>query len=248
MESLGIDHDSYTDPHELWLALYAAAGDRVTLLERYQMQAAWRDVSVAELPQADRDAIRHQVLPVLFPEWTEAKLPTSPDPIIVTDYDPDWPHRFAAIADCLRTNLAGLDHEIEHIGSTSVPGLAAKPIIDVCLAVPDCADEDAYVELVERCGVTLRSRDEGHRYFRPQPPRPRIVQVHVVDMGGDWVRRHLLFRDYLRAHPEAAAAYGELKRELAITYREDRLAYTAAKTNFILDELEKAEIWAAAPS
>ena len=113
------------------------------------------------------------------------------------------------------------------------------------VGVPDVDRESSYVDGIERCGVSLRSGDEGHRYFRPLAPLPRTVQVHVVDSGSEWQRRHLLFRDYLRSHSDAATAYGDLKKRLAVTYRDDRLAYNAAKTDFILDHMELAEAWAA---
>jgi GrpB-like predicted nucleotidyltransferase (UPF0157 family) len=96
---------------------------------------------------------------------------------------------------------------------------------------------------VEGLGLLLRSREPGHRYFRPLPGAPREVQVHVCDAGGAWERSHLLFRDYLRADPPTRAAYGDLKRSLAGRYRDDRVAYSEAKTVFILDALERAEAW-----
>lgn len=243
LRRLGLIGLAAEHPTSAWLALYEAIGERATLIDRYEIEAAARGLSVTELSSADRTRLRSEVLPVLFPGWQEAKMPTQPDPIFVVDYDPQWPRQFAELKRCLQKALAGLATVVEHVGSTAVPGMAAKPVIDVMVAVPDSDDESAYVSGVEQCGVALRSKDDGHRYFRPSPPQPRDKQIHVVDIGSDWQRRHLLFRDYLRAHPDVAADYGELKRQLALTYRDDRLAYNAAKTHFILDAMEDAVRW-----
>jgi GrpB-like predicted nucleotidyltransferase (UPF0157 family) len=105
-------------------------------------------------------------------------------------------------------------------------------------------DEDAYVSAIEGLGVSLRFREPGHRYFRPAGDRPRTVQIHVCNAGGEWEREHLLFRDYLRADPEVRDAYQRLKHDLADRYRDDRLAYNEGKTGFILDMLEDARAWA----
>lgn len=97
--------------------------------------------------------------------------------------------------------------------------------------------------LLERVGLQLRSRDDLHRYFRPFPERPRDVHVHVCAVGSDWEREHLLFRDYLRSDPEARAAYADAKREAALTWSDDGVAYTEAKSEIILSILEKAARW-----
>jgi GrpB-like predicted nucleotidyltransferase (UPF0157 family) len=106
-------------------------------------------------------------------------------------------------------------------------------------------DEATYAPAIDALGVALRSRDSEHRYFRPAGDRPRDVQIHVCDAGSDWGRAHLLFRDYLRTHSEVVRAYAETKRDAAARYTSDRIAYNEAKTNFILDQLEQAEQWAA---
>jgi GrpB-like predicted nucleotidyltransferase (UPF0157 family) len=129
---------------------------------------------------------------------------------------------------------------IEHVGSTSVPGLAAKPIIDIQVSVDDLAEEDAYVPALEEIGLQLRSRDNFHRYFRPFPDRPRDVHVHVCALGSDWEREHLLFRDHLRRDPEARDAYARAKTVAALTWADDGWAYTDAKTDVVLEILERA--------
>ena len=133
---------------------------------------------------------------------------------------------------------------IEHVGSTSIPGIAAKPIIDIQVSVPDLADEAGYVPAVESIGVQLRMRepDRGHVYFRDT--QPRTVHIHVCQIGSHWERVHLLFRDYLRTHPESARAYEDMKRAAVEAYGSDRIAYTEAKGPFIERALAAAEDWA----
>ncbi|HLF68092.1 MAG TPA: GrpB family protein, partial [Gaiellaceae bacterium] len=132
----------------------------------------------------------------------------------------------------------------EHIGSTAVPGLPAKPVVDVQVSVAD-VEAEAYAPGIEGLGIALRSREPGHRYFWPAGDRPRDVQIHVCRAGSEWEREHLLLRDFLRADEGTRERYGRLKLELAGRYRDDRLAHNEAKTGFILDALEGAERWAA---
>lgn len=127
------------------------------------------------------------------------------------------------------------------MGSTSVPGLPAKPVIDIQVSIADLDDEASYVPQIEALGVQLRSRDRWHRFFRPFPERPRDVQIHVCAAGSGWERDHVLFRDYLREHPDARAAYAAAKRRAAVDWRDDRLAYTDAKTAVIQEIMAAAE-------
>lgn len=163
--------------------------------------------------------------------------------IYIVPYDPDWPTRFRReyepLADVFRDEPAA----IEHVGSTAVPGLGAKPIIDIMVGVSALkhvgeriahllALDYAYVPEYE---VELPDR----RYFRKPRAGPRSYHLHCVVRGGDFWRRHLAFRDYLRHNPDAARAYYELKIELAAEYRFDGVAYTEAKSGFIESILEK---------
>jgi GrpB-like predicted nucleotidyltransferase (UPF0157 family) len=149
----------------------------------------------------------------------------------------------------MRTKLArALGTEavhIEHVGSTAVPGLAAKPIIDIQVSVPDVEDEDAYRPAIESCGFALRYREAGHRYFRPPPGKPREYQIHVCAIGSKWERDHLLFRDFLRNHADEAAGYEAIKTDVAGHYRNDRIGYMDAKQPYIAAALTRAEDWAA---
>lgn len=167
-------------------------------------------------------------------------MPPGREPVRVVPYDPAWPARFEVFRDRLAAVLGPVAGRIEHVGSTSVPGLPAKPVIDIQVSVPDVEAEAAYRPPIESCGWPLSAREPGHRYFRPPNGAPRVVQVHVCSVGSAWERNHLLFRDHLRTHPETAEAYAALKRRLAAEHGHDRLLYTDLKSPFILGVLRRA--------
>lgn len=163
--------------------------------------------------------------------------------IVVAPYDPSWLERFARERDRIGAALGPLARRIDHIGSTSVRGLAAKPIIDIDLSVPDADDEDAYLPRLRDAGYHLRVREPGHRMVRT----PELdVQVHICTTGSDWERRHLLFRDWLRHDPADRSRYGELKARLAERDWPDMNAYAAAKGPLIAEITARAESWARA--
>jgi GrpB-like predicted nucleotidyltransferase (UPF0157 family) len=164
----------------------------------------------------------------------------------VVAYDQGWPERFGAWRGRLAELLGPVALRIEHVGSTSVPGLAAKPVVDIQVSVADLSDEDRYVPPCEAAGLQFRLRDDEHRYFQPPPGQPREVHVHVCQQGAEWERVHLLFRDYLRCSADAREAYAAAKREAARLWGSDRPAYTEAKTDVILGILDQAEAWATA--
>ena len=138
--------------------------------------------------------------------------PREPGPVTLVEWDPAWPARFKRERARIRRALGGAVLRIEHIGSTSVRGLAAKPIIDILVTVADVNDEAAFVARLERVVYVLRVREPGHRMFRT----PDVsVHVHVLDDSDDQANRHLAFRDRLRASAEDRMAYERLKRELA---------------------------------
>ena len=171
---------------------------------------------------------------------------TRGEPVVIVDYDPLWPLRFKEICQRLAGALGERALRIDHVGSTSVPNLAAKPIVDVQISVADVGAEADYVPAIEAEGFELRWIEPGHRYLRPPPELPRLWQLHVCTVGSQWERVHLLFRDYLRAHPDVAADYAALKRGLAETYRWESIAYTDAKSPFIEAAVASAEEWAVA--
>lgn len=150
--------------------------------------------------------------------------------IVIADYDPQWPKRFEAEAARIRSALGVSALRIEHIGSTAVPGLAAKPIIDVLVGVEDPNDEPALRPRLERAGYELRVREPDHLMFRTPA---RDVHVHLWRDGDPDVERHLRFRDRLRSSPVDRAAYEELKRGLARREWTDMNDYADAKTGLI---------------
>ncbi|WP_458316187.1 GrpB family protein [Mycolicibacterium brisbanense] len=132
--------------------------------------------------------------------------------IKVVPANPDWPQRFAVERAKIVAALQAKALRVDHVGSTSIPGLAAKPIIDIQLSVKDVDDEADYLPALVPAGYHLRVREPGHRMVRTAD---RGVHVHCCNTGSDWERRHLLFRDWLRCDQADRAAYGELKIELA---------------------------------
>jgi GrpB-like predicted nucleotidyltransferase (UPF0157 family) len=133
----------------------------------------------------------------------------------VVDYGPDWPRRFQLEADRIQRVLGDRVVQLEHVGSTSVPGLAAKPIIDIMLIVPDSADEPAYLPDLEAAGYVLVIREPEwyqHRCFKGPDTN---INLHVYSPGCPEIERYLLFRDRLRGHPADREHYQRVKRELA---------------------------------
>jgi GrpB-like predicted nucleotidyltransferase (UPF0157 family) len=158
-------------------------------------------------------------------------------PIVIADADPSWPARFEAERDRVQRALGPAALRIEHIGSTSVPGLAAKPIVDVLVEVADVGDEAAFVPALEGAGYVLRVREPDHRMLRTPE---HDVHVHVWAAGDPEIERYLRFRDRLRASAEDRAAYEALKRELAQRDWEDMNHYADAKGALIEEILARA--------
>ncbi|NYJ07270.1 GrpB family protein [Petropleomorpha daqingensis] len=162
--------------------------------------------------------------------------------ITVVDYDERWPVRFGEIAERVRAAVGAAALGVEHIGSTSVPGLAAKPIVDVLLTVADVDDEAAYVPALESAGFVLRVREPAHRMVRTPA---RDVHVHVYEPGRPEVRDYLDLRDWLRVDAEDRALYAATKRVLARRRWSDMNDYADAKTEVIADILARARAWRA---
>ncbi len=164
------------------------------------------------------------------------------DHILIVDYDPRWPAMFQAERALLERTVGGVFVAIEHVGSTSVPGLGAKPIIDALAAVRKLDDVMTCIDALAGIGYTYVPEYEAglpeRRYFRKGAPRTH--HLHVVEPASEFWTRHLLFRDYVRAHPETAREYERLKRDLAARYGRDRDGYSDAKTEFVRAVEEKA--------
>lgn len=163
--------------------------------------------------------------------------------IKVVPPDPTWPDRFAVERTKIVAALGAKAIRVDHIGSTSIPGLAAKPIIDIDLSIKDADHEEDYLPALVAAGYQLRVREPGHRMLRT----PNFgLHVHCCTIGSDWERRHLLFRDWLRNDQTDRAVYGELKKELARRDWSDMNSYAEAKSSLIREITARAEKWAAA--
>jgi GrpB-like predicted nucleotidyltransferase (UPF0157 family)/chloramphenicol 3-O-phosphotransferase len=171
-----------------------------------------------------------------------AQTPPLPSPIVVADYDETWPARFAEVAHPVRDAVADLAAEVEHVGSTSVPGLAAKPVIDIDVVVRSPDEVAVAIQRLRSLGYVYQG-DKGVRGREAfmWPPGAEPHHLYVVVAGSQPHSDHVRFRDYLRQHPDVANEYAVLKRSLAEEHRDDRLGYTDAKSEFVAVVLRAAE-------
>jgi GrpB-like predicted nucleotidyltransferase (UPF0157 family) len=159
--------------------------------------------------------------------------------ITIAEYDARWPGRSERERERIVGALADVAVRVEHIGSTAVPGLAAKPIIDILVTVADPDDDSVFAPALARAGYELRVRERGHRMFRPPE---RDVHVHVSADDDPEVERYLAFRDRLRASPRDRAAYERLKRKLALRGGwDDMNHYALAKSTLIEAIIARAD-------
>lgn len=157
--------------------------------------------------------------------------------IVLVDYDPSWPERFTAERTKIKAALGAAALRIEHIGSTAVPGLVAKPIVDMLVTIPDVEDEPCYLPALERTGYVLRVREPGHRMLRT----PQLdVHLHVWPDDAPAVEAHLAFRDRLRSSIEDRNLYAATKRRLARQDWPTMNHYASAKTEVIRQILARA--------
>jgi len=163
-------------------------------------------------------------------------------PIVVVHYDDQWPDRYRLVRERVLTAFGPSALQVEHIGSTSVPGLAAKPIIDVLVTVRDVEDEAAFVPPLEREGFVLRVREPGHRMFRTPA---RDVHVHLYEPDSEAVGAYLDLRDWLRVDAGDRALYEQTKRRLARLTWTDTNEYADAKTDVVQAILGRARTWRA---
>ncbi len=160
--------------------------------------------------------------------------------VSIVDYDADWPLRFAELRGSVEEALGGKALAVEHIGSTSVPRLAAKPIIDMLVTVTQVEDEPSYVPALEKAGFFLRVREPEHRMFRT--PR-RDAHLHVYEPTSGAVVDYLDLRDWLRESEADRTLYAATKRDLAQRDWSDMNHYADAKTHVVLDILARARAW-----
>ncbi len=169
--------------------------------------------------------------------------------VFITPYDPNWPKLFeqekARLADALRGHFV----DIQHIGSTSVLGLGAKPIIDIMIAMRTLAEADQFciqpiVDLGYEYVKAFEQETPFRRYFRKSNAQGfRSHHIHLVELDSDWWVDMILFRDYLRANPEARRTYEAHKRQLAEREWKVSNNYVEAKTEFILKMVGEARVW-----
>jgi len=165
-------------------------------------------------------------------------------PIEVVSYDPRWPVAFETARRGIVAAIGEFITSIEHIGSTAVPGLVAKPVIDILIAVCSLADAPCFLPPLAPLGYTYIPEHEDvfpeRRYLHRIVDGRHTHHLHIVEPGSEFYRVQLLFRDYLRAHPHIAAEYAALKVSLAQQYKFDREAYTESKSDFIQNILRIA--------
>jgi GrpB-like predicted nucleotidyltransferase (UPF0157 family) len=170
------------------------------------------------------------------------------DPVIAVPYDEVWPALFGKERTRIEGAIGSRVEEIEHVGSTAVPGLAAKPVIDIMVGVKSLDDSPIFVERLVGIGYEYVPEFEWvlplRRYFRKMREGRRTHQIHLVERSNaEWWDRHLLFRDYLLAYAEVAEEYARLKYDRSHRFGQDRAAsYTDAKTEFISEIVRRATV------
>jgi GrpB-like predicted nucleotidyltransferase (UPF0157 family) len=164
--------------------------------------------------------------------------PYRPRPVRLVAYDPGWPARYEELAAAIIAALGPVARRVEHVGSTAVPGLVAKPVIDIQVSVVSFEPLEAYRSPLESLGFVHRPDDEPeHRFFGlTDDGSERIAHIHVCEEGGEWERRHLAFRDALRTDDDLRVRYEAEKRRVAALHPGDTLAYAEAKTPWIRAE------------
>lgn len=164
--------------------------------------------------------------------------------------DPNWKDRFDAEANCIRSSLGDVVVKVHHIGSTSIPDIYAKPVIDILLEVTDVEDLDDHASALAALGYEAKGEFgiPGRRYFRKNSEAGiRIHQIHAFESLSEGLLRHLAFRDYMIAHPTLAQAYSDLKRRLASEFPDDIEAYMDGKDSFIKEHERNAMRWRKTP-
>jgi GrpB-like predicted nucleotidyltransferase (UPF0157 family) len=163
------------------------------------------------------------------------------DPIIVVDYDPSWPERFLFLQRRIAGALGSMGVAIEHVGSTAVPNVPAKPIIDIDVLLATETEFDAVIDRLAKLGYVHQGNlgiPEREAFAAPVHDVPH--HLYVCPPGSRTFQKRLAFRDYLRARPREAKVYADLKRSLALQFRDDRPAYTSGKSAFVAEIFSRA--------
>lgn len=164
----------------------------------------------------------------------------------VAPHDPDWKRQYAHEAESITGALTSISVRLQHIGSTAIPNIDAKPIIDILMEVDDLGALDSLSPAIERLGYEVMGEFgiPERRYFRKNDAAgTRTHQIHAFQTGSPGAVRHLVFRDYMIAHPEAALAYSTLKQSLARQHPDDFEAYMDGKDAFIKEHEARAIAW-----
>jgi GrpB-like predicted nucleotidyltransferase (UPF0157 family) len=167
----------------------------------------------------------------------------------VVPHDPEWRGKYELEAEVLRAALKDVVHSIDHIGSTAVPGIYAKPIIDLLVEVDDLGRLDTLNPVMVGLGYVPKGElgITGRRYFsKDSGDGTRTHQVHAFVKASAGIQRHIAFRDYLIAHPATGDAYGALKRRLAVEFPDDIHGFAAAKHDFVQEHERRALAWKSA--
>lgn len=164
--------------------------------------------------------------------------------VILEKHHQEWSEAFEAENESLKNLLGDLALDIQHVGSTSVPGLVAKPIIDMLMAVKSLEEVQSIRPLLENAGYEYRENgsDQDQVLFVKGPEELRTHYLHITKLGSSVWKNDLAFRDYLRSHPEAVAEYEKLKKELASKHADNRTEYTTGKDAFIKSILHLAKL------
>jgi GrpB-like predicted nucleotidyltransferase (UPF0157 family) len=167
-------------------------------------------------------------------------------PLVIVDYDPDWPRLYEQERDLIVQAIGHIIADIEHIGSTAIPGLGAKPVIDLMVGLHRLDDAAACIPLLETIGHIYHPEFEDQvpdrRFFRKGPDWARTHHVHMVERSSKFWADRILFRDYMRTHEEDAMVYLIMKKGLAARFGSNRRGYSDAKASFVEAILAKAHI------
>jgi GrpB-like predicted nucleotidyltransferase (UPF0157 family) len=182
-------------------------GPRTTLVDRYALEAEHVGVPLGDLDERDRRRLVDEVAPVLIPTLERAAgVGWSTDAVELVPYRPEWDEPFARRRERLLAELRAVAIRVEPVGSTAVPGLDAKPVVDVQVSVADVAEGAAYRPAIERAGVPFRMRERDHALFRPPDGEARTLHVTSGRPARRGSESTSVFRDHLRAHPAARDA------------------------------------------
>ncbi len=165
--------------------------------------------------------------------------------IEIVAYDPDWVNQYQKEAEKLKAVLRPQLVAIHHIGSTAIPNIKAKPVIDILVQVREIARVDDFNDAMIQLGYEPKGENgiAGRRYFRKRHGEQHTHHVHIFQQGNSEIKRHIDFRDYLKTHPKTAEAYGQSKEDLARKFRYDSLSYVDGKEAFVRETDKKAKVW-----